>query len=104
MAPVYEKHFSAATAAAGGAVGIIIPPSILFIFAVIFLIGDSIGFITPPYGLNLYVASGITGLPYFRIVRQVIPYLFSLLIVWGIARLRQLSVNFVDFHFFPRPK
>src|SRR3546814_10544625 len=27
----YEKHFSAATAAAGGTVGIIIPPSILFI-------------------------------------------------------------------------
>ena len=24
-------------------------------FAVVFLIGDAIGFITPPYGLNLYV-------------------------------------------------
>ena len=32
-------------------------------FAVVFLIGDAIGFITPPYGLNLYVASGITGFP-----------------------------------------
>ena len=97
----YEKHFAAATAAAGGTVGIIIPPSILFIpfhFAVIFLIGDSIGFITPPYGLNLYVASGITGLPYFRIVRQVIPYLFSLLIVWGIvAMVPDLSTWLVKF-------
>ena len=27
-------------------------------FSVIFLVGASIGFITPPYGLNLYVASG----------------------------------------------
>ncbi len=53
-----------------------------FHFAVIFLIGDAIGFITPPYGLNLYVASGITGLPYFRIVREVIPYLIALLAVW----------------------
>lgn len=26
-------------------------------FAVIFLVGASIGFVTPPYGLNLYVAS-----------------------------------------------
>ena len=69
-----------------------------FHFAVIFLIGDSIGFITPPYGLNLYVASGITGLPYFRIVRQVIPYLFSLLIVWGIvAMVPDLSTWLVKF-------
>ena len=30
-------------------------------FSVIFLVGASIGFITPPYGLNLYVASGVTG-------------------------------------------
>ena len=51
-------------------------------FAVIFLIGDAIGFITPPYGLNLYVASGMTGIPYFSIVRFVLPYLFSLLAVW----------------------
>ena len=50
-----------------------------FHFAVIFLIGDAIGFITPPYGLNLYVASGITGLPYLRIVWQVLPFLLSLL-------------------------
>ncbi len=58
-----------------------------FHFAVIFLIGDAIGFITPPYGLNLYVASGITGLPYFKIVRRVIPYLVSLLIVWVVVAL-----------------
>ncbi|MDP5359841.1 MAG: TRAP transporter large permease subunit, partial [Paracoccaceae bacterium] len=35
-------------------------------FAVVFLVGASIGFVTPPYGLNLYVASGVTGVPYFR--------------------------------------
>ena len=34
-------------------------------FAVIVLVGASIGFITPPYGLNLYLASGVTGVPYF---------------------------------------
>jgi len=53
-------------------------------FAVIFLVGDAIGFITPPYGLNLYVASGMTGIPYFTIVRYVLPYLFSLLFAWMI--------------------
>ena len=51
-------------------------------FAVIFLVGASIGFITPPYGLNLYVASGVTGVPYFRLLRYSTMYLFSLLAVW----------------------
>lgn len=51
-------------------------------FSVIFLVGASIGFITPPYGLNLYVASGVTGVPYFRLLRYTIPYLFSLIFVW----------------------
>ncbi|GAB4228196.1 MAG: TRAP transporter large permease [Methyloligellaceae bacterium] len=51
-------------------------------FAVIFLVGDAIGFITPPYGLNLYVASGITGIPYFRLLKYTLPYLIALLAVW----------------------
>lgn len=51
-------------------------------FAVIFLVGASIGFITPPYGLNLYVASGVTGVPYFRLLRYSTMYLVALLIVW----------------------
>lgn len=51
-------------------------------FAVIFLVGASIGFITPPYGLNLYVASGVTGVPYFRLLRYATVYLVSLVMVW----------------------
>ena len=51
-------------------------------FAVIFLVGASIGFITPPYGLNLYVASGVTGVPYFRLLRYIVPYLIALISVW----------------------
>ncbi|MGF1629010.1 MAG: TRAP transporter large permease [Kiloniellaceae bacterium] len=61
-------------------------------FAVIFLVGDAIGFITPPYGLNLYVASGITGIPYFRLLRYTMPYLAALMIAWLlIALLPELS-------------
>jgi len=61
-------------------------------FAVIFLVGDAIGFITPPYGLNLYVASGITGIPYFRLLRYTMPYLGALMIAWLlIALLPELS-------------
>ncbi|WP_299043301.1 TRAP transporter large permease [uncultured Tateyamaria sp.] len=56
-------------------------------FAVIFLVGASIGFITPPYGLNLYVASGVTGVPYFKLLRYTVPYLFALITVWILVSL-----------------
>ena len=51
-------------------------------FAVIFMVGTAIGFITPPYGLNLYVASGVTGIPYLRLVKFVVPYLLALITAW----------------------
>ncbi len=56
-------------------------------FSVIFLVGASIGFITPPYGLNLYVASGVTGVPYFRLLRYTVPYLVALISVWILVSL-----------------
>jgi TRAP-type C4-dicarboxylate transport system permease large subunit len=56
-------------------------------FSVIFLVGASIGFITPPYGLNLYVASGVTGVPYFRLLRYTVPYLAALIGVWVLVSL-----------------
>lgn len=56
-------------------------------FSVIFLVGASIGFVTPPYGLNLYVASGVTGVPYFKLLRYTVPYLFSLIAVWILVSL-----------------
>ncbi len=56
-------------------------------FAVVFLVGASIGFITPPYGLNLYVASGVTGVPYFRLLKYTAAYLAALIAVWIIVAL-----------------
>lgn len=51
-------------------------------FAMIFCVGDAIGFITPPYGLNLYVTAGITGYPYMQIAMRAMPYLAALLVAW----------------------
>jgi C4-dicarboxylate transporter DctM subunit len=51
-------------------------------FALIFLLGDTLGFITWPYGLNLFVASGITGIPYMRIAVMALWYCAALLIPW----------------------
>lgn len=56
-------------------------------FSVIFLVGAAIGFITPPYGLNLYVAASVTGLPYLSLVRYVVPYFLSLMFVWIVVAL-----------------
>ena len=51
-------------------------------FSVIFLVGAAIGFITPPFGLNLFVASGTTGIPYSRLVRFAVLYMSGLVIAW----------------------
>jgi len=51
-------------------------------FSVIFLVGAAIGFITPPFGLNLFVASGTTGIPYSKIVPFAILYMGGLVIAW----------------------
>ena len=53
-------------------------------FSVIFLVGAAIGFITPPFGLNLFVASGTTGIPYSRLVRFALMYMSGLVIAWMI--------------------
>ena len=51
-------------------------------FSVIFLVGAAIGFITPPFGLNLFVASGVTGIPYSKLVRFALVYMMGLTISW----------------------
>ncbi len=66
-------------------------------FAVLFLIGDAIGFITPPYGLNLYVASSMTGIPYLQLVKSTMPYLYALLATWVlVAYIPALSLWLVN--------
>lgn len=66
-------------------------------FSVIFLVGAAIGFVTPPFGLNLYVASSITGIPYLRLVRFVIPYFIALITAWlAIALFPPLSMFLVN--------
>ena len=52
------------------------------VWGMIFMMGDSVGFITPPYGLNLYIISGIAEIDYIRVARAVVPYLLGLVGVW----------------------
>ncbi|MCI8417487.1 MAG: TRAP transporter large permease [Lachnospiraceae bacterium] len=51
-------------------------------FGIVFVVGIAIGMITPPVAINLFVASGITGLPIEKIAKSVIPYLLGLIVVF----------------------
>ena len=51
-------------------------------FGIVFVVGIAIGMITPPVAINLFVASGITGLPIERIAKAVVPYLLGLVLVF----------------------
>ena len=65
-------------------------------FSVIFLVGAAIGFVTPPFGLNLFVASGVTGIPYSKLVRFAVMYMTGLLVSWVlIAFLPWLSLGLI---------
>ena len=65
-------------------------------WGVVFIVGLSIGFITPPFGLDLFVASGITGIPYDKLIKWVPPFLIFVLIAWiTIMLVPWLSLVFV---------
>ncbi len=49
-------------------------------FGVIITINMELGMLTPPVGLNLFVASGITGLSIKEVVKAVLPWFFVILI------------------------
>ena len=51
-------------------------------FGILFVVGIAIGMITPPVAINLFVASGITGMPIELIAKAVVPYLIGLLFIF----------------------
>ncbi len=46
---------------------------------IVYVVNMEIGMVTPPVGLNLFVASGITGMPLLTVVRAALPWLLVLL-------------------------
>lgn len=47
---------------------------------IVFVVNLEIGMITPPVGLNLYVASGIAKMPLYGVVRASLPWMLVLLV------------------------
>ncbi len=48
-------------------------------FGVVLVVASEIGFLTPPLGVNLFVASNISGLPLERVARAVIPFVIAMI-------------------------
>ncbi|MEP0519194.1 MAG: TRAP transporter large permease [Hyphomicrobiales bacterium] len=49
-------------------------------FGVVIVVNTMIGLITPPYGLLLFVINATTGIPLKGIIRDVLPFLFILIV------------------------
>jgi tripartite ATP-independent transporter DctM subunit len=50
-------------------------------FCVFMITTLGLGFITPPFGLNLFVMSGLTRTPIVAIARQAVPFVFAMILV-----------------------
>jgi len=50
-------------------------------FGIIMIYNLELGMLTPPLGLNLFVASGMTGFPLSRVVRASIPFIIAMFIM-----------------------
>jgi C4-dicarboxylate transporter, DctM subunit len=65
-------------------------------FGIIMIVTLSIGFITPPLGVNLFVGSGISGVSMPALVRAVVPFFFIMLASLAvIAVIPQLTLLFL---------
>lgn len=51
-------------------------------WGVVFVFGTSIGFVTPPYGLNLFIVSSVMKTPYEEVVRRIWWLLIPLILSW----------------------
>lgn len=50
-------------------------------FGVMLTMNLAIGFVTPPYGIDLFVASAVSGVPIENMCKRVLPFIAALLIV-----------------------
>ncbi len=50
-------------------------------FCVFMITSLGLGFITPPMGLNLFVMSGLTGVPIVAIARRALPFVLTMVVV-----------------------
>lgn len=65
-------------------------------FGIIMVVNLAIGFVTPPIGVNLFVASSISGVPMMEIARQAVPYILLFLVALAIVTIfPQISLTLI---------
>jgi C4-dicarboxylate transporter, DctM subunit len=68
-------------------------------FGVIMIVNLAIGMLTPPFGLNLFVASGISKLPLSGVTRGTMPFIFvligTLVVITFVPQMSLFLANFV---------
>ena len=65
-------------------------------FGIIMIVNLEIGYLTPPIGINLFVASGIFKEPLTEVIKSVLPFLFVMLLGLAIiTAFPQISLFFV---------
>lgn len=66
-------------------------------FGIIMVVGLAVGFITPPVGVNLFVAQGISGVSFEALVKKIIPFIIvmtiTLLIITFIPQLSLILIG-----------
>ena len=62
-------------------------------FGIIMTVNLAIGMVTPPMGINLYVASGMTKIPVLKLAKACVPFLIAFLIaLLAITYIPQISL------------
>lgn len=65
-------------------------------FGVIMIVALAIGYVTPPVGVNLYIASSMTNLPIITISRKAVPFIVAFIIsLLAISFIPQISLIFI---------
>ena len=66
-------------------------------FGIIMVVNLAVGFVTPPIGINLFVAASLTDVPVMQIARKALPlilfFLFALLLITFIPQISLILVN-----------
>jgi TRAP-type mannitol/chloroaromatic compound transport system permease large subunit len=79
----YNTGYAATVAAAGGVMGVIIPPSLHFGLMVI--LNLSIGTLTPPLGVCLYTGAMVAKCSVEEVSKRVVPFFLALLVVLALT-------------------
>ena len=66
-------------------------------FGIIMTVNLAIGFVTPPYGINLFTACAVSGLPFERITKNIVWFLLALIVaLMFITYIPGISMAFIS--------